>query len=91
MGPLEMVKPWNTKGVEGVFRFLNRVWNMMVDEDGNLHASVDDCAMTREQERILHYSDKEDRRRHRWAAVQYGDIANDDICQRVFFRQPETP
>jgi len=34
MGPLEMVKPWNTKGVEGVYRFLGRVWRMLIDEQG---------------------------------------------------------
>ena len=32
MGPLEMVKPWNTKGVEGVYRFFGRVWRLYVDE-----------------------------------------------------------
>src|SRR3954451_20070339 len=32
MGPLEMVKPWNTNGVEGVYRFLGRVWRLFVDE-----------------------------------------------------------
>src|SRR5208282_1632333 len=32
MGPLEMVKPWSTKGVEGVYRFLGRVWRFFVDE-----------------------------------------------------------
>ena len=32
MGPLEMVKPWSTKGVEGVYRFLGRVWRLFVDE-----------------------------------------------------------
>ena len=32
MGPLEMVKPWSTKGVEGVYRFLGRVWRLYVDE-----------------------------------------------------------
>jgi leucyl-tRNA synthetase len=32
MGPLEMVKPWNTKGVEGVYRFLGRAWRLFVDE-----------------------------------------------------------
>ena len=32
MGPLEMVKPWSTKGVEGVYRFLGRVWRLLVDE-----------------------------------------------------------
>ena len=32
MGPLQDVKPWNTKGVEGVYRFLGRVWRLFVDE-----------------------------------------------------------
>jgi leucyl-tRNA synthetase len=32
MGPLEMVKPWSTKGVEGVYRFLGRVWRTFVDD-----------------------------------------------------------
>ena len=32
MGPLEMVKPWSTKGVEGVYRFLGRVWRLFVEE-----------------------------------------------------------
>ena len=32
MGPLEMVKPWSTRGVEGVYRFLGRVWRLFVDE-----------------------------------------------------------
>ena len=32
MGPLEMVKPWNTKGVEGVYRFLGRVWRMFIHD-----------------------------------------------------------
>jgi len=37
MGPLEQMKPWSTKGVEGVYRFLGRVWRLMMDaadEDG---------------------------------------------------------
>jgi len=36
MGPLEMVKPWNTKGVEGVYRFLGRVWRLFVDEESEV-------------------------------------------------------
>jgi leucyl-tRNA synthetase len=32
MGPLEMSKPWSTKGVDGVYRFLGRVWRLFVDE-----------------------------------------------------------
>ena len=33
MGPLEQVKPWSMKGVEGVFRFLARVWRLVLDTD----------------------------------------------------------
>ena len=33
MGPLEQVKPWSMKGVEGVFRFLARVWRLVMDTD----------------------------------------------------------
>ncbi len=32
LGPLEMVKPWSTKNVEGVYRFLGKVWRLFVDE-----------------------------------------------------------
>ena len=35
MGPLEMVKPWNTKGVEGVYRFLGRVWRLFVNSESD--------------------------------------------------------
>ncbi len=36
MGPLDMVKPWSTQGLEGVYRFLGRVWRLFCDEDGRL-------------------------------------------------------
>ena len=32
MGPLEMMKPWSTQGVEGVYRFLGRVWRLFMDD-----------------------------------------------------------
>jgi leucyl-tRNA synthetase len=32
MGPLQDSKPWNTKGVEGVYRFLGRTWRLFIDE-----------------------------------------------------------
>ena len=55
MGPLEMVKPWSTKGIEGVRRFLNRAWRMVVgDEEVNNLAVISDRAMTPEEERTLH-------------------------------------
>ena len=36
MGPLEATKPWSTEGLQGVYRFLGRVWRLFCDEDGNL-------------------------------------------------------
>ncbi|WP_405082384.1 leucine--tRNA ligase [Paenibacillus chitinolyticus] len=40
MGPLEATKPWNTNGVEGSYRFLNRVWRLFVDENGALSGKI---------------------------------------------------
>lgn len=40
MGPLEQVKPWNTKSVSGVYRFLNRSWNLIVDESGLIQSKI---------------------------------------------------
>ncbi|HZY10187.1 MAG TPA: leucine--tRNA ligase, partial [Bacteroidota bacterium] len=58
MGPLEDTKPWSTRGVEGVHRFLNRVWRMIVNEDGSLHESIKDMPLTGDQERLLHQTIK---------------------------------
>jgi leucyl-tRNA synthetase len=33
LGPLESTKPWSMSGVEGVYRFLARVWRLAMDED----------------------------------------------------------
>ncbi|MBL9129538.1 MAG: leucine--tRNA ligase, partial [Verrucomicrobiales bacterium] len=33
MGPLQETKPWSTKGVEGVYRFLGRAWRLVIDSD----------------------------------------------------------
>ena len=57
MGPLEQVKPWQMSGVEGVYRFLCRVWRMIVDEraeDVVLNESIQDVAASGEQLRMLH-------------------------------------
>lgn len=42
MGPLEITKPWNEKGVEGMFRFLNRIWRLFIAEDGQLNSKITD-------------------------------------------------
>ena len=52
MGPLEAVKPWKTQGVEGVRRFLDRVWRLIVNRDGEL--KVSDEAPSEELLRALH-------------------------------------
>ncbi|MBB6729766.1 leucine--tRNA ligase [Cohnella zeiphila] len=42
MGPLEATKPWNTNGVEGMHRFLARVWRLFVDDEGKLNPKIRD-------------------------------------------------
>jgi leucyl-tRNA synthetase len=57
MGPLEQVKPWSMQGVEGVFRFLARVWRTITDEkadDVRLNPAVQDVAPSEPQRRLLH-------------------------------------
>ncbi|HET9943164.1 MAG TPA: leucine--tRNA ligase, partial [Terriglobia bacterium] len=58
MGPLEAMKPWSTRGVEGVTRFLERVWRLMVDEAGQLSSAIVDSVPPVEQQRILHQTIK---------------------------------
>ncbi|HPP39339.1 MAG TPA: class I tRNA ligase family protein, partial [Candidatus Kapabacteria bacterium] len=58
LGPLEASKPWSSKGIEGVNRFLNRVWRMILDEDGNLSPTVVDAPLNDEQEYVLNYTIK---------------------------------
>ncbi len=35
LGPLENHKPWDTKGIEGVYRFIKKLWRLFYDEKGN--------------------------------------------------------
>jgi len=58
MGPLEAMKPWSTRGVEGVTRFLERVWRLMVNEEGGLSSAVVSSAPPLEHQRILHQTIK---------------------------------
>lgn len=55
MGPLEQVKPWSTKGVDGVNRFLHRAWRLLMnEEDSELKATVSSIEPTKEQLKVLH-------------------------------------
>jgi leucyl-tRNA synthetase len=35
LGPLEDSKPWSTKGIDGTYRFLKKLWALFFDQDGN--------------------------------------------------------
>ena len=58
MGPLEQMKPWSMRGVEGVARFLARVWRLIMRENQagqwELSRAVHDCEPTRAQQKALH-------------------------------------
>ena len=51
LGPLEQSKPWDTKGIDGVNRFLKRVWRMFYDRDGLI---VTDEKATADELKALH-------------------------------------
>ena len=50
MGPLEHVKPWNTRGVAGTYRFLGRTWRLLSGDRGE----VSEESPTRVQWQVLH-------------------------------------
>ncbi len=52
MGPIEAGKPWSTAGVEGLYRFLQRIWRNLFDENDN--PKVADIAEPGELQRPLH-------------------------------------
>ncbi|MDQ6625500.1 MAG: leucine--tRNA ligase, partial [Verrucomicrobiota bacterium] len=58
MGPLEQMKPWSMKGVEGVSRFLARVWRLVMGEnqagEWELSAAVVDAPAEKPQLKVLH-------------------------------------
>lgn len=59
LGPLSATKPWSTRGIEGVWRFLNRVWRLYVDESGNVNPAIQDIAASKEIEIIINRTIKE--------------------------------
>ena len=58
MGPLEQMKPWSTRGVEGVARFLARVWRLLMTEsqagEWELSAKIKEVDAARRQQKLLH-------------------------------------
>ena len=62
MGPLEQVKPWSMKGVEGVYRFLGRVWRLVMEMDQEGEWSMRDVLAEAEPDKntnkVLHQTIK---------------------------------
>ncbi|MCK9484318.1 MAG: leucine--tRNA ligase [Candidatus Marinimicrobia bacterium] len=54
MGPLTRVKPWSTSSIDGVFRFLNRVWNIFVTDEGKTSPDIQDVTPDSSTLSLLH-------------------------------------
>jgi leucyl-tRNA synthetase len=52
LGPLELSKPWNTHGIDGVFKFLRKFWNLFHDSSGSFE--VNTAAPTPDELKVLH-------------------------------------
>ncbi|MCF8234112.1 MAG: leucine--tRNA ligase [Bacteroidales bacterium] len=52
LGPLETHKPWDTQGIEGVYRFIRKLWRLYFDKDNNLNISEDQP--TKDELKVLH-------------------------------------
>lgn len=52
LGPLEQFKPWNTNGIDGVSKFLKKLWRLFHDADGNF--AVSDAEASKEELKALH-------------------------------------
>ncbi|AST06398.1 MULTISPECIES: leucine--tRNA ligase [Bacillales] len=58
MGPLEASIAWSTKGLDGARRFLDRVWRLFVEENGELNPKIVDNPETDTLERVYHQTVK---------------------------------
>jgi leucyl-tRNA synthetase len=52
LGPIDQAKPWSVSGIDGVYRFLRRFWNLFVGDDETLNVS--DAEATKEEMKVLH-------------------------------------
>jgi leucyl-tRNA synthetase len=52
LGPLEQFKPWNTNGIDGVYKFLRKFWRLFHDENGNF--KVSDEAAAKSELKVIH-------------------------------------
>jgi len=61
LGPVEQDKPWDTKGIEGVHRFIKKFWRLFYDAEKGLLVT-DDVPKQRGLESILQDVEKSGRR-----------------------------
>lgn len=54
MGPLDRDKPWTDEGVQGVHRFIKRVWTLFIGDDGDIHPRIVESGGDPSIPRILH-------------------------------------
>ncbi len=52
LGPLEQAKPWDTSGIDGVYKFLRKTWNLFYNNDGELNISNEKA--TKDELKTLH-------------------------------------
>ena len=52
LGPVEQSKPWDTNGIDGVYRFIKKFWSLFYDRNGNY--MVTDEPATKEELKALH-------------------------------------
>lgn len=52
LGPVEQSKPWNTNGIEGVYKFLRKFWALFHDQQNNF--AVSDKEPTKDELKVLH-------------------------------------
>ena len=58
MGPLDAAIAWSTNGLDGARRFLDRIWRLLVDENGVLNPKVQDVEESKELDKIYHQTVK---------------------------------
>lgn len=56
LGPVEQAKPWDTNGIEGVFRFIRKYWKLYVDDDNN--CKVTDAPATKAELKCINQAIK---------------------------------
>ena len=56
LGPIEQAKPWDTNGIEGVFRFIRKLWRLYHNEKNEFEVSSEPA--TKAELKLLHQAIK---------------------------------